>query len=139
MIRIFQPQDLPRVLDLWLSGNREAHSFLPPSHWEALVPTVRELLLQAELYVFVSQDQILGFVGLQGAYLAGLFVDGSRRGQGIGRQLLSHVKTIRPAFTLHVYQRNPRAAAFYLREGLRITAQAVDRDTQQMEYIMAWP
>ena len=43
--------------------------------------------------------------------LAGIFVDSDVRSMGIGKKLLDYIKSIYPAFSLHVYQKNERAVA----------------------------
>lgn len=75
MIRMFDARDLDQVMELWLNGNIEAHDFIPRNYWESNAPMVQEQLLQAEIYVYETDGKILGFVGLQGDYLAGIFVD----------------------------------------------------------------
>ena len=76
-------------MQLWLEGESEAHDFVPADYWTSNAPMVRELLLQAELIVYERDGRIQGFAGMQGDYLAGLFVDKSCRSTGIGRQLLA--------------------------------------------------
>ena len=44
MIRSFRPDDLPSLMDLWLSGNLEAHAFIPPDHWHRHTALVARLL-----------------------------------------------------------------------------------------------
>ncbi len=138
MIRTFLNSDTDRVMQIWLGANIEAHAFIPREYWEANAPAVREQLLQARIYVYEKDGVIQGFVGMQTDYLAGIFVDQSVRSMGIGKQLLSHVKTLYPAFSLNVYQKNERAVAFYLREGLTISAEGLEEDTGNLEYTMTW-
>lgn len=138
MIRKFESRDLERVMQLWLEGNLDAHDFVPADYWTSNAPMVRELLEQAKLHVYELDGKIQGFVGMQGCYLAGLFVDNAHRSMGIGKQLLEHIKKSRPAFSLSVYQRNRRAVSFYLREGLSVIAEGVDEETGEADWIMAW-
>ena len=139
MIRPFTPSDLESVLKIWLEGNLDAHPFIPKDYWFSHYEMVRQAFLSADLYISVSQDHTLGFAGMQGDYLAGIFVDRSCRSQGIGRQLLNHLKMIYPAFTLNVYAKNNKAVQFYLREGLRICSRTLEPDTGEMELLMKWP
>jgi len=125
-------------MEIWLAGNREAHPFVPAAYWQAQAPMVRAQLLQAEVYVWEREGRILGFVGMQGDYLAGLFVDGAFRSRGIGKQLLDYIKGRRSAFFLQVYQQNRRALAFYLREGLFISGEGLDADTGSRELTLRW-
>ena len=138
MIRKMRQEDRDAVLQIWLEGNRSAHPFVPEAYWLSSMPSVRDQLLQAEVYVEEEGSQIRGFVGMVGTYLAGIFVDGRHRSQGIGARLLEYVKERVPAFSLQVYQKNRRAVAFYQREGLEIAAQGTDPETGEAEYTMRW-
>lgn len=138
MIRKFEPRDIEQVMRIWLAGNIEAHGFIPREYWEGNLPFVREALLQAEVYVFETGGAVRGFAGLQGDYLAGIFVESGFRSMGAGRQLLEHVKGLHAALSLHVYQKNSRAAAFYRREGFSAAAVAVDRESGEADAAMVW-
>ena len=138
MIRRMEPADTERVSEIWLEANREAHSFIPASYWEENFQMVKEMLPLAEVYVWEDTGGVQGFVGLNGDYIEGIFVSGSRRSAGIGRQLVDHCKEIRSSLRLKVYEKNRRVAAFYLREGFQITAEGVDEDTGETEYEMGW-
>ena len=60
MIRSFRPDDLPSLMDLWLSGNLEAHAFIPPDHWHRHTALVARLLPQAELSIYETGGHIAG-------------------------------------------------------------------------------
>ena len=34
MIRLFKFQDLDKIMDIWLQGNLEAHSFIDAEYWK---------------------------------------------------------------------------------------------------------
>ena len=70
MIRSFRPDDLPSLMDLWLSGNLEAHAFIPPDHWHRHTALVARLLPQAELSIYETGGHIAGFAGMTGPHLA---------------------------------------------------------------------
>lgn len=139
MIRRAEPSDLGAVLRIWLDANLDAHAFIPAEYWQGCRGLVQEMLPQAELYV--HQDPagwIDGFLGLQGDYLAGLFVRREARCRGVGKALLDSAKARRPALTLNVYQKNGKAITFYKREGFVVLAAGVDANTGEPEYTMAW-
>lgn len=102
MIRKFQRQDLEAAVKIWLAANKEAHDFIDPCYWEGYKDAVKEMFLQAEIYVFETEDMmeeifdetggILGFIGLDKDYVEGIFVRGDVRSQSIGKQLLDFVK-----------------------------------------------
>ena len=58
--------------------------------------------------------------------------------KGIGKQLLDFVKRNNDRLTLHVYQKNYSAVAFYRREQFSVTAQQIEEHTQEIEYAMTW-
>lgn len=138
MIRKLNVTDLDRVMEIWLDSNIEAHDFVARDYWEKNAPTVREQLLQAEVYVFESYGDILGFVGLQDDYLAGIFVDKNFRSEGVGKELLDFVKAVHTKLTLGVYEKNPRAVRFYEREGFTVKSKSRDGETGEVEYTMTW-
>ena len=134
MIRIyFPPNDTDRIMDIWLNGNKQAHCFIPGSYWESCAQEVQSLLSQADVFVWEEEGLIKGFAGMQGNYLAGIFVD-----TGIGKKLLDFIKKRYPSFSLSVYKENRRALEFYLREGLTITAEGMDEATGHAEYTLTW-
>ena len=136
MIQTMHADDLDTLLQIWLDGNRQAHAFVPATYWEQHLPLLRVALPAAQVYVYEDAAGIQGFLGLQGDYIAGLFVRAAAQGRGIGTQLLKHAKATHPRLTLSVYEKNKRARAFYVREGFRYgPPQTTDGET---EYSMTW-
>ena len=88
MIRKAEPSDLEALMGIWLDANVQAHSFIPAGYWQGCYAAVREMLPQAELYVHQgAAGEADAFLGLQGDYIAGLFVREEARGRGAGKQL----------------------------------------------------
>lgn len=140
MIRKFETQDLGTVMQIWLHGNLNAHAFIAASFWRGHFEMVRDLLLQAELYVHENEAprQIDGFIGLTENHIEGIFVAKAARSNGIGKALLDHVKPLKPRLTLGVYQKNERALAFYRREQFVVQSEGIDEDTNEAEIQMLW-
>ncbi|HIR52249.1 MAG TPA: N-acetyltransferase [Candidatus Onthovicinus excrementipullorum] len=138
-IRPFLPDDLNAILKIWLSANLQAHDFIDAAYWADHLEMVRDLLPQAEIYVYQQRGTPCGFIGItDGDYIAGIFVDESCRSQGIGKKLLDHVKQKHPLLKLHVYQKNGRAVRFYLREGFTCAEEHVDSATGESELLLTW-
>lgn len=138
MIRAFENSDTERVMELWLRGNQEAHSFIPEEYWHSNFPMVKEALRQAELTVFEEEGTIRGFLGMTGGYIAGIFVDRTHRSLKIGKKLLDHAKLTHRELSLNVYKKNRRAVSFYFREDFCIDAEGTDEATGEAEYTMIW-
>ncbi|WP_343209590.1 GNAT family N-acetyltransferase [Anaerolentibacter hominis] len=76
--------------------------------------------------------RLLGFIGLEKDYIAGIFVDRAARSQGIGTRLLDRVKENHDTLTLKVYAKNERALRFYERAGFRMGAQDREEETGEL-------
>ena len=138
MIRAFQPADLAYIADLWLAANLQAHAFIVPEYWKSNQPLVKTLMMQAEVYVYETGGEILGFAGLNGELIEGLFVSEKAQSRGIGKQLLDFLKTKKAELRLNVYQKNTRAIRFYEREGFKVQSEGLDEATGEREYAMTW-
>ena len=114
MIRELQKADIDKVADIWLNTNVTAHYFISKQYWQNNFELVKELLLQATVYVYEQNQEIQGFIGLNDA------------------------KNKRNKLFLNVYQKNIRAIAFYQREGFEIQHSGFDESTKEKEYVMAW-
>lgn len=138
MIRKLQKADIMKVADIWLDTNIKAHNFILAQYWESNYEPVKEMLLQAEVYVYENNGEIQGFIGLNGEYVEGIFVCDRLQSQGIGKLLLDFVKKNRTELSLHVYQKNIRAIRFYQREGFEIQSEGMDEATGEKDYVMTW-
>ena len=138
MIRKMKNVDINRVADIWLKTNLKAHYFIPEQYWTSNYELVKEMLLQAEVYVYEDNKIIQGFVGLSNEYIEGIFVSEAMQSQGIGKILLNYVKDIRSKLLLNVYQKNIPAISFYQREGFEIQYSGMDEATGEKDYVMVW-
>ena len=140
MIRRMQKADIDAVSGIWLDANRDAHDFIPAEYWESNFLPVKEMLLQAEVYVYIDEckNEIEGFVGLEEIYIAGIFVRKEARSEGIGKALMDFIKEKKQELTLNVYQKNERAVRFYERQGFQIIDRYMDKNTDEKEYLMRW-
>ncbi len=138
MIRRLRITDIDSVADIWLDTNIKAHDFIAAQYWLENIETVKEMLAQAEVYVYEDEGEIQGFIGLNDDYIAGIFVRYAVQSSGIGKQLLDFVKSIKKELHLNVYQKNMRAIKFYQREKFQIQSEGMDESTGEKEYSMRW-
>ena len=94
MIRKYQPQDLEHIMKIWLETNLAAHGFIPAEYWNEQYEAVKEALPQADILIYEEEGTVLGFLGLQDSYIAGLFVEKASQSRGIGRLLLEAAKSV---------------------------------------------
>ncbi len=138
MIRKLQKADINRVADIWLKTNLKAHYFIPEQYWTNNYEVVKEMLPQAEVYVYEDDKIIQGFVGINDEYIEGIFVSDEMQSHGIGKILLDYMKDKKVRLQLNVYQKNVRAISFYQREGFTIQCDQIDEFTGEKEYVMNW-
>lgn len=138
MIRKYETTDLERIMDIWLSANIEAHSFIRQEYWQDCFAEVSEAITQAEVYAALNEDGIAGFIGLNSGHIEGIFVDGAYRSNGVGKSLIDFAKTLYPKLSLCVYEKNVRAADFYKREGFVPIRKTSDISTGETEILMRW-
>ncbi|CAJ2235207.1 GNAT family N-acetyltransferase [Companilactobacillus paralimentarius] len=138
MIRRMQPKEIEAVSDIWLQGNLEAHSFVKKNYWINNLNSVKEQFKEADIYVFVDNEQIMGFAGLQKNYLAGIFVKKEYQNHGVGRKLLDYLKREYSELSLDVYDKNIQAKNFYLQNNFKVIHENIDKSTNEVEYQMSW-
>ena len=136
IIRNFNDFDLKRVMRIWYEGNLEAHDFVDKNYWEKNFGFVKRSLPESEVYVYEIDGYVVGFVGIDEGYIAGLFVDKEYRGVGIGTKLIEYVKELYDFFTLHVFENNYGAVTFYENRGLIKKEESIHEDLGEVEYLM---
>ena len=62
MVRRLQQTDINNIADIWLDTNLKAHYFISAQYWKSNFDLVKEMLSQAEVYVYESDKKIQGFM-----------------------------------------------------------------------------
>ena len=138
MIRKFEKNDINPVMQIWKNENIKAHKFISKEYWENNYNYVKEILPNAEIYVYILNEGIVGFIGLNENYIESIFVDTSTQRHGVGTSLLNKAKENRNDLTLSVYKKNRNAINFYKKNGFVVTSENIDSDTDEVEYTMTW-
>ena len=138
MIRKSKEEDINRVAEIWLDTNLKAHHFISEQYWRDNFEMVKEMLSQAELYVYEDENTIQGFVGLNEYDIEGIFVWSEAQSKGVVKQLIDFVKGIKRQLRLRVYQKNTRAVSFYQKQDFQIESEYIDENTGEREFSMFW-
>lgn len=138
MIRKMKDNDISAILEIWLNENIRAHSFIDKSYWISNFEYVKNALPQTEVYVYERGGDTVGFIGLNGNYIEGIFVDRAFQSGGIGSALIEYAKAKHSVLTLNVYEKNKRALSFYIKQGFKITDKETDINTNETELKMTW-
>lgn len=138
MIRKFEKNDINPVMQIWKNENIKAHKFISKEYWKNNYYYVKEILPNAEIYVYVLKENIVGFIGINENYIEEIFIDTNNQCKGIGTSLLNKVKENRDNLTLSVFKKNINAINFYKKNDFIITSENIDKDTAEIEYTMTW-
>lgn len=138
MIRKFNNNEIDLVMQIWKNENIKAHNFIQKEYWENNYEYVKKILPNAEIYVYILEEKIVGFIGINDSYIEGIFVDTNNQSNGIGTSLLDKVKENRKNLTLSVYKKNTNAINFYKKNDFIITSESIDKNTNEIEYTMTW-
>ncbi|EKN3569763.1 N-acetyltransferase [Yersinia enterocolitica] len=146
MIRIYQPDDIDAVMQLWLTSTIAAHPFIAEQYWHESAPLVRNTYLPAaRTWVYLhsktigDENPIAGFISILEEQLVGaLFVAQPFHGQGIGKALMEHVQQHYRALTLEVYQQNQRACHFYRKQGFNLIGKTYNAETKSTILTLHW-
>jgi ribosomal protein S18 acetylase RimI-like enzyme len=123
-IRFADAADAAVIARIHMTSRLAAMPYLPAqkrSH-EQVTRWVRDVLLrQCQTWVAVRDAEIMGYAALDGDLLEHLYLRPDVRRQGIGTQLLDEVRRHSPdGMSLHVFQQNTEARAFYQRHGFTV-------------------
>ncbi|MGO3707991.1 MAG: N-acetyltransferase [Mesonia hippocampi] len=137
MIRLFKPQDIAKLVELWYDASVIAHDFIEKNYWEEKKKEMTEIYIpNSETYVYEQAGQIIGFVSLLENYIAAIFVAPAQQGKGVGKALMQFVKQQRKTLTLGVYAKNINSIAFYKKQGFVVVEEKIDEPTGEQELVM---
>ncbi len=119
---------LSSLVEIWLETNKKTH------HYIIFQSNIGNLI-----YTFLNEkNEIVGFLGIQNDYIAGIFIKEEYQRKGIGKSLLDQSKKDFNELTLTVYEKNQQAIAFYLSQNFNQIDQQVDVLNKENEIIMKW-
>ena len=138
MIRKFEKKDINAVMKIWKNENIRAHNFIAKEYWQDNYEYVKDILPKADVYVYILDEKIVGFVGVNKNYIEGIFIDINNQHSEIGTSLLDKIKENKDNLTLSVYKKNENAISFYEKNNFIIASENIDKNTNEIEYTMTW-
>lgn len=138
MIRKFKKEDIDEVMEIWKNENIRTHNFISKEYWKNNYEYVKDILPNADIDVYLLDEHIVGFIGVDNDYIEGIFVDINNQHNGIGTSLLNKIKEEKEKLNLSVYKKNINAIKFYKKNGFIITGESIDKNTDEIEYTMTW-
>ncbi len=115
-------KDFDRMADVWEDSVAETYDFLTMKEIASLKKILREKYLPSGDYVFYTLrendgDEIVCFSGIIDDKIEFLFVDPSRFGHGIGKEMLCHLLKKHKTTKVDIHEANMHALSFYSKYG----------------------
>ncbi|WP_291648045.1 N-acetyltransferase [Clostridium sp.] len=130
---------LEEVMKIWLETNIDAHDFVAKEYWIKNYNLVKDLLKEADVYIFEEDNIVKGFVGIvENNYIGGIFVSKDYQREGVGQKLIDFCKSKYPYLTLNVFTKNKKALNFYNKNGFVVLEELINEDTKEREYLMSF-
>ena len=137
MIKNFDLSKLDAVMKIWIDTNVDAHNFIQKEYWINNYELVKQMLPAADIYIYEENNVIKAFIGgIEGNYIAGLFVKKEYQGQGIGKKLINYCKSKYLHLKLDVFIKNKNAVNFYYKNGFKVLDKHFSEETKEIEYTM---
>ena len=133
MIRNFQNEDEDNLVQVWRQANAVGHPFLQTKVVQQIEKDLRnQYLPQSKTWVYLLDKEIVGFICMLQNEIGGLFVLPQYHGQGIGTQLIDHVRNLYGALAVEVFEKNEKGKTFYFHYGFQQQFAYFHEETQQI-------
>lgn len=123
-IRLAEVADAAPMARVHMASRAATMPYLPPQrrdHGEVTGWFEDSVLRTCRVWVAVRDKEILGYAALEGDMLEHLYLRPDVRRQGIGTLLLDAARRHSPeGMSLHVFQQNTEARAFYEHHGFTV-------------------
>jgi putative acetyltransferase len=117
----YREQDHAKLVAIWERAVRATHTFLEEHHILFYKKMVSEALEQQQVEVWEALDteqEPIGFIGLDNTFIEMLFVDEYFQGQGVGKFLVFQTMKMKGTeLRVDVNEQNEDAARFYSKLG----------------------
>lgn len=140
MIRKYKTEDTNALIAIWDSAEALAHPFLSAEVRDQVRKDMRNVYLpNAETWVLEVEGAPVGFIAMIDKEIGGLFLDPSKQGKGMGRQMVDHVVSFKGLLTVEVFKENKIGLPFYKQYGFEVTGEGTFDVTGDETFKMAMP
>ena len=141
-LRKYNPaEDSNAVLDIWRACNLSDNSFIGAEYWEGLAGDFASSLASDDAETTVFEDRsgnIVGFCHVLDGVISGVYVEESRRGLGLGRQLIENAMASHPYLEGKAYVQNQGACMFCNHVGMSFMGIVMEPQTGMMQMHFEW-
>lgn len=135
MIRKYKETDLISVVDIWYLSSTIAHPFLEDDFVEKLRKDMTEIYIpNSKTWVYEENNEIIGFIGMLGNEIGGLFVLPNQQSKGVGTKLVNFISELHDELEVEVFKKNNIGRAFYDKYGFTFMKESMHKETNQVVY-----
>ncbi|TDQ77347.1 GNAT family N-acetyltransferase [Sphingobacterium yanglingense] len=124
MIRKIEKADYPRMIEIWTSAVEHTHDFLKREDFEYYQEQLPSYFEQVNLWGYVQEGLLVGFIGVAEESLEMLFIHNDYRGKGIGKILTRYGMDNLKVSKVDVNEQNVQAVGFYTHLGFGATGRS---------------
>lgn len=116
--------DYKLILKIWEKSVKATHHFLSVEDFNFYKKIIPENLDYVNLYLWVDDDKVIGFSGINNDELVMLFLDPEFIGKGYGSKILLNLVETENIKRMDVNTQNEHAKKFYLDHGFEIDSES---------------
>ncbi len=129
-IRQYKKNDLNDLLNLWETSTKLAHPFLTESFLKQERYNIPNIYLpNADTWIAVEKDRVVGFIALIGNEVGALFVEPAYHRQGFGKALMDKARSLHTILEVDVFKENYIGRGFYHRYGFKLLSEKTHTGT----------
>lgn len=142
MIRKIREEDLTNVMTLWVKGNFKANSFIEKDYWLEIYNQVKvDFLENFKTYVYVENEEILGFISIHDDEIKAICVKEENRRNGIGTKLLNYCRDNleeNEELYIKIFEKNMNGILFFSKLQFKNSKVQLNEQFNETEYVMTW-
>ena len=142
MIRKIKEEDLTKVMTIWVKGNFKANNFIDKDYWlEIYNDTKVDFLKKFKTYVYVKDNDILGFISIYENEIKAIYVKENNRNEGIGTKLVNYYRsnlTSEKEIFIKIFEKNMKSIICFSKLQFKNTKIQLNEKFNESEYVMTW-
>lgn len=142
MIRKIKEEDLTNVMTIWVKGNFKANYFIEKDYWlEIYNDSKVDFLEKFKTYVYLENDEIIGFISVYNNEIKALYVKEEYRRKGIGTKLINYYRdniSEDVEIFVKVFEKNMNGIIFFSKLQFKNSKIQLNEKFNETEYVMIW-
>jgi len=132
-LRPYRNDDLEAVLSAWENASRVGHPFLTEAFLAQERKNIVELYIpNSETWVLEVDGQVVGFMGLAGNEVGGLFLQPAYHGRKLGKLMMDKALELHGDLEVEVFEKNVIGRRFYDQYGFELMESKLHEPTGEV-------